>query len=105
MNQLTKEQAIAFGKEGAWENLSLDERALLQLTQDKLCMPFDKFHEAVTHLLGRSVWTHEFADPKALLAEYMGECEPRTMSDILELIPAEKRIVIEVPEKNDEKGA
>ena len=36
-----------------------------QLYEDRLCMPFDLFQEAVEELLG-PVFTHEFADPGKL---------------------------------------
>jgi hypothetical protein len=32
-----------------------------ELFTDRLFMPFDLFHEGVEELLGRPVWTHEFA--------------------------------------------
>jgi hypothetical protein len=57
-------------------------------------MPFDKFHEAIEHRLGRGVWTHEFIDADNLRREMMGEKEPPSLEDIMNLIPAEKRIVI-----------
>lgn len=36
---------------------------------------FDPVHEFVEKLLGRPLWTHEFAD-KALLKEIQGKCRP-----------------------------
>jgi hypothetical protein len=35
-------------------------------------MDFSYFHEGITALLDRSVWTHEFADPDTLWLEYHG---------------------------------
>ena len=60
MEQLTTEQAIAFHDSGAWEKMTSQERAVFQMAQDKLCMPFGEFHKAVEEALGRPVWTHEF---------------------------------------------
>jgi hypothetical protein len=40
MEQLTTEQAIAFAESGAWQLLDIKARALFQMEQDKLCMPF-----------------------------------------------------------------
>ena len=31
-----------------------------------LCGPFDEFHRYVEKILGRPVWTHEFADDKVV---------------------------------------
>jgi len=94
MIQLTKEQAIKFAKSKAWECLSLEQRFLFQVQQRRLCMPFGKFHEATESALGRGVYTHEFVDPDSLLQEYLGEKEAPSLQDIIEMIPAKKRIVI-----------
>lgn len=91
---LNKKQAVAFAESGAWEKLSKEERALFQFGQRLLCMPFSAFHEATEALLGRPVWTHEFADPDALLAEYRGDVPRRSFADILALLPAHKTIVV-----------
>lgn len=60
MEQLTKEQAIEFHENKKWEQMTETERALFQLNQEKLCMPFDVFHKAVESTLKRPVFTHEF---------------------------------------------
>ena len=57
-------------------------------------MPFSVFHEAVEKVLDRPVWTHEFALPERLRAEMLGERSAPTFKEILDLIPAEKKIVI-----------
>lgn len=94
MKQLTKEQAIALAESGEWKDWTLEEIGKFQLYQDKLCVPFDKYHEAIEHLLGRPVWTHEFAWSDSLKAEYEKKKPPPTFREIMELIPEEKRIVI-----------
>lgn len=94
MEQFTKEQAIAFGENKLYEPLSYRERAELQLFQDKLCMPFDVFHEAITKALGRPVFTHEFAFRDELIKELNGEKDAPTLEEIINLIPEEKRILI-----------
>lgn len=71
--QMTREEAIAFHGERKWEPMDIKERARFQLQQDCLCMPFSVFHQATEALLGRPVWTHEFADRKRLLAESVGK--------------------------------
>ncbi len=95
--QLTKEQAIELYENKAWEGMSLRQRAEFQMLQDKLCMPFDVFHEAVEKILGRPVFTHEFGfNRDGLTAELFEDKEPPTLQEIIEMIPAEKRIIISV---------
>ena len=95
--QLTKEQAIEFAESGAWKDMNLRQRAEFQVLQDKLCMPFDIFHEAVEKTLGRPVYTHEFGlNHDGLIAELFEGKEPPTLQEIIEMVPAEKRIIFSV---------
>ena len=57
---MTKEQAIALAESNFWEGMSHREIAEFQMMEEKLCMPFTVFHEAVEKTLGRPVFTHEF---------------------------------------------
>lgn len=93
-DQLTRDQAIAFAESGAWKDMPMRERAVFQLNQDKLCMPFSAFHEAVEKATGRPVFTHEFADTARLLAEIAGDAVAPTFEQIIYMIPAEKRVVV-----------
>lgn len=79
---------------GAYKTMTAEQIVRFQLFQDRLCMPFDKFHEAIETVLGRSVWTHEFAYREELTLEYLGEKTAPTFDEIMNLIPEEKRIVI-----------
>lgn len=92
--QLTKEQAIAVAESKVYESWNADQIVRFQMFQDRLCMPFDKFHEAVEKVLGRPVFTHEFANLDNMMQEYLGTKPAPTFQEILDLIPAEKRIVI-----------
>ena len=94
MKQLTKEQAIAFAENKLYEGMTSRQIAEFQLNQEKLCMPFHVFHKAIEEALGRPVWTHEFAFPENLKQELMGEGDAPTFEEIIELIPADKRIII-----------
>lgn len=78
MKQLTKEQAIAFCENKCYEGMSYRQIAEFQIEQDRLCMPFDVFHEAIEKTLGRPVYTHEFAFREELRKELYGEKEPPT---------------------------
>jgi hypothetical protein len=97
--QLTKEQAIEFSKNGAWKEMTFRQRAEFQMLQRLLCMPFDIFHEAMGKTLGRPVYTHEFSSlgHDGLMAELFEGKEPPTLQEIIEMIPAEKRIIIQIP--------
>lgn len=92
--QLTQEQAIAFAENKRWESLDLKTRALFQIHQDRLCMPFDVFHEAVEKTLGRPVFTHEFALNPRLKDELMGFADAQTLDQIIALLPEDKTIVV-----------
>jgi hypothetical protein len=94
MKQLTKEQAIVFYENKCYENMTERQIAEFQMEQDRLCMPFDVFHEAIEKVLGRPVFTHEFAFPEKLRKELYGEKEPPTFEEILRLIPQEKLLVV-----------
>lgn len=96
MEQLTKEQAIAMASSDVTKDWSAEQIVRFQLFQDRLCMDFGRFHEAMEKVLGRSIWTHEFAGRDSLILEYLGEKPAPTMDEIINLIPAEKRIIIGV---------
>lgn len=100
MEQMTKEQAIAFAESGAWERLTPRERAVLQLTQRLMCMPFWAFHVALEEALGRPVWTHEIAfglGEGGLLDELEGHRDAPSLDEVLALIPPEKLIAVVLP--------
>lgn len=92
--QLTEKEAIAVSESGIWKQWTNEEIVRFQLFQTKLCMPFDRFHEAIEDVLGRPVYTHEFAFGGNIEAEYLGAKPKPTMQEIIDLIPEEKRIVI-----------
>ena len=95
MEKLTKEQAIALHDAQFWEPMTHRQRAEFQLRAELLCMPFGVFHEAVEKSLGRPVFTHEFGlNWDGLRRELAGEQSPPTMAQVLELIPADKRVII-----------
>jgi hypothetical protein len=92
---MTKEQAIELAESEFWKDMSLRERATFQLFEEKLCMPFDVFHEAVEKTLSRPVFTHEFGlNVEGLKSELIGERPMPTIAEIINLIPEEKRIIL-----------
>lgn len=97
MEQLTKEQAIAFADSGAWQKLDIRARAVFQMEQNRLCMPFGEFHKAVEEALGRPVFTHEFAMNRAgMLAELQGKASAPSFEEVLGMLPAERTVVVVV---------
>lgn len=99
MSGLSEESAIKLGESGFWKDMTYRERAGFQMFEERLCMPFAVFHEAVEKSLGRPVFTHEFGlNWGGLQDELLGEADPPSLQDILALIPEEKRIVVTLDE-------
>ena len=95
MKQLTTEQAIEFAKSKVYEDWTNEQIVRFQLFQEKLCMDFSRFHEAIEKVLDRPVFTHEFGlNYEGLVLEYLGEKKAPTMEEIIELIPEDKRLII-----------
>lgn len=99
---MTREQAIALAESKFWEPMSFRERAEFQLHEPLLCMPFDVFHEAVEKALGRPVFTHEFAFMDLLKVELRGDAPAPTFEQIVNLIPADKRVLIDLTDADAE---
>lgn len=101
---MTKKQAIAFGKSEWWDGLSDHDIVMFQLFEEKLCMDFGRFHQAVEAVLGRPVWTHEFAGWADLQKEFLGDKPAPTWQEVVNLIPEDKRVVIQAPPHDQEAG-
>ena len=94
MEQLTKKEAIHFAESKAYEGMTDRQIAEFQIAQKKLCMPFEVFHGAISRVLERDVYTHEFGlNRDGLRAELFDGAEPPTLAEIIERIPTEKRMV------------
>ena len=94
-HSIGKEKALALASSGWWKSKTAREIAEFQMFTEELSMPFGVFHEALEKALGRPVWTHELGpDWAGLAAELLGERSQPSMQEILDLIPAEKRIVL-----------
>jgi hypothetical protein len=95
---MTTEEAIAKADSGWWHGLSPREIVAFQLYEDKLCMPFGDFHAAVEKVLGRGVWTHEFAAPQHLRQEFeSGQRETLNPLETLERVAPGKSVVVVQP--------
>ena len=104
MKELTKEQALKIYNSGAWKTWSDEQIVRLQLYQDRLCVDFGRFHEAVEKVLGRGVWTHEFAFPQSLRDEYEQKKPAPTFEEIFGLLPPEKTILVIASESSKKKS-
>jgi hypothetical protein len=95
--QISKEAAMALYESKIWVEWSFQQKSRFQLFQQRLSMPFDKFHKAVEKTLNRSVWTHEFGlSFKGIQEEFLGIKNAPSFEDIMNLIPEEKRIFITI---------
>jgi hypothetical protein len=95
MQQLTKDEAVAFAESKSYEGMSYRQIAEFQINQKCLCMPFSKFHEAVEKTLDRPVFTHEFGmNYDGIKAEIMDGKEAPSFEEIIGLIPKGKLILV-----------
>jgi hypothetical protein len=81
--QLTQEEAKSFFDSEEWKTWPPEDLALFQLYQDRLCVDFSTFHQAIEKLLGRGVFTHEFADPRTLRLEAEGRLPAPDINGII----------------------
>jgi hypothetical protein len=81
---MTKQEAIAKAATGWWKTATAQEIVALQLYEERACMPFDEFHEAIEKALGRPVYTHEFGlNVSGLKAEFEKKRGPATLAEIV----------------------
>ena len=92
--QITKGQAIEMYDSSWWDGLPDRDVVKVQLFSQYLCMPFNEFHRRLSLVLGRDVYTHEFAYPDNLRHEFLGNTAAPTFEQILGLIQKDKRVLI-----------
>ena len=93
-----REAAIALANTNWWVGKEPKEIARIGLFTTELCLPFDVLHEAIEKALGRPVFTHEFGlNFDGICQELLGERDAPTFTEILNLIPEEKRILVVTP--------
>jgi len=95
---MTRDEAIKLSETKFWETMSYKDRAMFQMFEPRLCMPFEVFHEALEKTLGRPVFTHELGSKgvEGIKKELLGEKSSPTFEDILNLIPEDKRIIVAI---------
>lgn len=96
MKQLNKEESKNFFESDIWKNWTPKQIVELQLFQDRVCVPWGLFTELIEKVLKRPVYTHEFGDAESLRKEFLGEKKAPTLEEIVNLIPEEKRIIIQL---------
>ena len=67
---MTREEAVKMADSKWYELKTAEEIVKFQLYEERLCMPFSLFHKAIEEVLGRPVYTHEFARVKNLQKEF-----------------------------------
>lgn len=94
MRQVTQEEAIVIGEKGLYKDWTDEQLVNFQIRQNCLCVPFNVFHGAISRVLNRDVYTHEFMSSN--IENLIGEIERKTgapnLDDIINLIPADKLI-------------
>ena len=96
IKSIGREAAIAVAATKWWEGKPARDVALFALQTRELCLPMDEFYRALHDALGRPVYTHEIAlSAEELRQELLGERDAPTFEEIVNLIPADKRIVIQ----------
>lgn len=96
---MTAEQAVEMAKSQWWEGMAAADVVSVQLYEEKLCMDFSAFHAAVEEVLGRPVWTHEFAWPAKLRAEFEGRVPRASFADVMAKLPPGVPVVVVVAEE------
>jgi len=91
---LNKEGAIKLYNSKWWEGKTAKEIVDFQLYEKRLCVEFSVFHKAIEEVLGRPVFTHEFADQKALQEEYEGKREYDGLdASIKRIVPEHVKVI------------
>lgn len=61
VRELTQDEAIEMAESHWWEYKSDEEIVWFQLLTRRIIMPLSLFHQKLEAVLGRAVFTHEFA--------------------------------------------
>lgn len=61
---MTREEAIRISDSKWWEQNCVNPHMIVgfQLFEERLCMPFNVFHEAMEKVFMQSIFTHQFAN-------------------------------------------
>ena len=104
LHKITTDEAKVLIDSKWWLTATPEEIVRFQLFTNLLCLPFDKFHEAIEKCLDRPVWTHEFGlDLDGIQKEFLGEKQAPTMEEIIGKLPKDKIIIVGVENGNNNK--
>ena len=67
--------------------------AILRGIPEVLTIPFDNLYQWVEELMGRPVWTHEFAHPAQLIEE-LESGSPAGIGDVIGKLPWDKPVLL-----------
>lgn len=101
MKQFTKEEAIAFAKSERWKYMTDNQIVVMAFFQNLLFLPFSRLQQAFESVLGRSIWTHEFARPQDLFLEYLGQKPVPFFTNLMNRIPGESIAIVTGDEVKD----
>lgn len=94
---MTEKEAIKLAESKFWEKMTPREIAEFQMSEPLLCIPFQIFHEAMEKTLGRPIFTHEFGTNYEGLKQELFQGKPApSLEDIVNMIPADKRVVVSI---------
>lgn len=86
--------AEAFANRRSPDSMTPEEReAELRWWGQILTIPFGDLHQRYEELVGRGIWTHEFANPEPLIVEARTRTHP-TPQEILDKIPSHLRVIV-----------
>jgi hypothetical protein len=88
---MTRNEAVAIYEGGEWKQWDAPEKVRRQLYEDRLIIPFAEFQAALSQVLGRPVYTHEFGNQEKLQAEVEGRIPPVSLAEsLMALRPAQQ---------------
>jgi hypothetical protein len=93
---MIRDEAIKMYDTQWWLGRTPAEITRVQLYEPLCIMPFGDFQTAVEKALDRPVWTHEFAYPDSLKAEFEGKIGKPTFNEIVAKLPAHVRPIVAV---------
>lgn len=99
--KLTKAKAIKLYKSNWWKDKTAEQIVKFQLFESRLCMNFSDYSAALSEVLDRPVYTHEFAWLDLLQQEYLGKRPKPTLAEVIGLLSQEKLLVIAADSKRD----
>jgi hypothetical protein len=83
MKEISKEAAIKIYESGIYNEMTDIQIVEFQLFQRFLAVPFQVFQDALSRVLRRDVYKHEFANAEALQKEFLGEKDAPTFEEII----------------------